>query len=213
MLKNTKTAAKVSAFIGSIFGRLPLHPSHYTILSVVAAIAGCLLWMNGMKAYGLVAFLVALLVDAIDGAVARAKNLVTEEGAFLDGISDRLVEFFMLFAFLFSGFASDMQIAAALVTVLFFGTCMTAFVKAYSSHSGLLAREHALRMPGFLERGERVALLVLAALLSTLGYGGDAELVIYLAAVLSVVTFMQRIWLATRPISSSPAPPRQAPPA
>ena len=108
------------------------------------------------------------MFDAIDGAVAREKNLVSKKGAFLDGISDRLVEFFLILA-LFK-FTTDSTTQLLLLAILFFGTVMTAFVKAYAEHSQIIKHNEALCMPGILERTERSILLLLALMFFVFGY-------------------------------------------
>ena len=125
----------------------------------------------------------------MDGAIARAKNLTSKEGAFLDGVSDRLVEFFLILALL--KFAVG-EYQLLLVTILFFGTAMTSFVKAYAEHSQVLSHEEAVKMPGILERAERSILLLAALILFTFQMFDIFAIAIYATAILSVLTFLQR---------------------
>ena len=118
--------------MGDFFKWLPCHPNDITILSFAAAIAGSY-FIFLREPLGLAFFLLAFLFDGLDGAVARAKKLETAFGAYLDGILDRLVEFFALLPLFFN---STLMVPSLLV--LFFGSCMTAFSKAYASHRGLM---------------------------------------------------------------------------
>ncbi len=197
MLKNTKFAKEASEKIGSLFRALPFHPTTYTLLSVLFALVGLASWISGFVIEAFALFILAMLIDAIDGAVARAKNLVSKKGAFLDGISDRLVEFFLLLCLMHS-FSSNSGIAAGLVVILFFGTCMTSFVKAYAEHSGLLSNVDAKKLPGLLERAERVVLLMLVMVLVLLNQGTYAAYVIWITAFLAFVTFVQRVLTVAR---------------
>src|SRR3989339_404704 len=113
MLKNTQLAGKTSESIGNLFKMLPFHPTTYTLFSVIFALAGLITWINGQAIIGFVLFVLALFIDAIDGAVARAKNLTSKQGAFLDGIADRLVEFCIVLALFFS-FANNFQMQLAI---------------------------------------------------------------------------------------------------
>jgi len=206
MLKNSQFADRISELLGSLFKSLPLHPTTYTLLSVVLAAAGLVSWVQGpvswvmgleFRVLGFALFLLALFIDAIDGAVARAKNLTSKQGAFLDGISDRLVEFFIVLALFFS-FANDIQMQLALIVVLFFGTCMTAFVKAYAEHFQLLNHESAAKMPGLLERAERTVLLMI--IISMIVFGNEVYVVylVWVVALLAFATFVQRVSLIAK---------------
>ena len=191
MLKPTPLAKSVSESLGRLFGWVPLHPNTITAIAVIFSIAGSVLFLCPCQyPAGFAFFLLAFFLDAVDGAVARAKKLTSKKGAFLDGISDRLVEFFLVLALFVS--ATEPAAKLLLVAILFFGTCMTAFVKAYAEHSGLLGHETAKRMPGLLERAERSVLLLLGPLLQITGYGAYLVYLLALIALLSAATFLQR---------------------
>lgn len=195
MLKNLPFARTVSIQLGKLFAFVPLDPNSLTLTSVFLAILGYLAYAPTLEAMvmSFVIFIIAFFLDAIDGAVARAKNKTSKEGAFLDGISDRIVEFFLLLTILqFFSFNDWMQ--TVVVSILFFGTGMTSFVKAYAEHKGLLTHEQAERMPGILERTERSLLLIAAFALLIFGYAQYGIYVLYAAAALSVITFLQRFF-------------------
>lgn len=193
MLKSAGAAGGISSFLGKYLGWVPLSPNQVTVLSVLCAVAGFVLFCSGNQWYGFAAFALAFVLDAVDGAVARARGETSRIGGFLDGVSDRLVEFFLLLSLLFvplgMPFAPD---AAWILFVLFFGTCMAAFVKAYANYQGVLQKEEADRMPGLLERGERGALLMVFVLLVLYGFA-YAWVLFAIIAALSLLTFLQRV--------------------
>lgn len=193
MLKSAGAAGGISSFLGKYLGWVPLSPNQVTVLSVLCAVAGFVLFCSGNQWYGFAAFALAFVLDAVDGAVARARGETSRIGGFLDGVSDRLVEFFLLLSLLFvplgMPFAPD---AAWILFVLFFGTCMAAFVKAYANYQGVLQKEEADRMPGILERGERGALLMVFVLLVLYGFA-YAWVLFAIIAALSLLTFLQRV--------------------
>lgn len=194
MLKSSDAAKKTSNILGKIFAWVPLHPTAITLLSLILAILAYLVFNpfdNIAKYYSLSLFLLAFFFDAVDGAVAREKNLVSKKGAFLDGISDRLVEFFLILALFKS--VIDPTIQLLLLVVLFFGTVMTAFVKAYAEHSEIMKHNEALCMPGILERTERSILLLLALIFFLFGYSNLFLTDLFLTAVLSIITFVHRV--------------------
>lgn len=195
MLKNTKTGKETSNFLGKLFAGLPLHPNSITILSVIMAILGYVTWLPNIeyKIESTVLFILAFFFDAIDGAIARAKKLASNEGAFLDGIADRIVEFFLIMT-LFKMFVFNFEIVGLLSYILFFGTCMTSFVKAYAEHQGNLKHEDALAMPGFFERTERSLALIIIFITINLEYYQIAKALLYITAALSIITFGERFW-------------------
>lgn len=191
MLKNSKMGKGFSGMLGNAFRNVPLHPNTITYFSVVFALLGYAAYdYNGW--YALCLFALAFFVDALDGAVARAKNMSSAKGAFIDGVCDRLVEFFIILVlFKTADFTLVLEKDSWLLIVLFFGTGMTSFVKAYAEHAGVMKHEEAVKMPGMLERAERSILLVVALILALL-QNEYAAAVIMFTATLSFLTFVQR---------------------
>ncbi|MFH2105663.1 MAG: CDP-alcohol phosphatidyltransferase family protein [Candidatus Micrarchaeota archaeon] len=205
MLKSTKTAEKASSKLGSVLKFIPIDPNAITLLSVILAIMalGIVVLDQGFETIvaSFILFIFAFFFDAVDGAVARAKNLVSIKGGFYDGIADRVVEFcliatlILIYLKISGAYLLSYNMVLVLVSILFFGTCMTSFVKAYSEHQGILKNEEAKKLPGFLERAERSVLLLLAFLMLILGKMQFAEWDLYLVAALSILTFLQRFVL------------------
>lgn len=195
MLKSTKTAEKASGMLGKLLGWVPFDPNTITLTSVFVAVMAVFSFSSTLtgKLSALMLFLIAFALDAIDGAVARAKNKVSDEGAFIDGIADRIVEFCLLITILMM-FPLNTEMQIVIFSILFFGTCMTAFVKAYAEHRGVMKHEKAANLPGLLERAERSVLLLLAFVLLIAGYGLYGIYVLYLVAGLSLITFLQRFF-------------------
>jgi phosphatidylglycerophosphate synthase len=192
MLKSSGLSRGASGFLGKLFGWIPLSPNAITVIAVLFSVAGFVAFLYSELIVGFALFVLAFLLDAVDGAIARAKGLVSRKGAFLDGISDRLVEFFLILALFVS--TSDLTTQLLLLAILFFGTCMTSFVKAYAEHSGLLDNETAKKMPGILERAERSLMLIASAVLVVFSLGSWLIYLLALITVLSLLTFVQRIW-------------------
>ncbi len=168
--------------IGEIIRPLPLHPNHITILSVIFAIAGSyFLWKN--DALGLAFFVLAFAIDGLDGALARAKNLTSNFGAYLDGISDRFVEFFAILPLLFQA-----QLMLPSIFTLFFGTCMVSFSKAYADHREVLDSKTASKLKTLLPRAERVIGIFICLALVQFNYIYEATLLMWALAILSAVS-------------------------
>lgn len=151
--------------------------------------------------FGLILFVVSALCDAIDGAVARARKEESNLGAFIDGVSDRFVEFLFLFSFMFVPLPViyfDAKIWISLV--IFFGTMMPSFIRAYSDHKEVISKKEANAMGGLCERSERIVLLVLGLLASLMT--NTMEYFVYaiiLVIFLSSITALQRLfWILAK---------------
>ncbi len=193
MLKSTKAGDKLSSIFGSVFGKLPLSPNVYTGFSLLFGLMGAYSVFIEHMYYACVCFFLAFFLDGVDGAVARAKNMVSKRGAYIDGITDRLVETIFLISLLglkFPEIFVDMKYWIALN--LAFGTYMTSFARAYADHREAMSKANISRIPGLLERGERVTIYFIA-LLIYLRSPYYSALLLIVAAVLAIITSIQRI--------------------
>ncbi len=154
------------------------NPNGITLLSLLSAGAGLVLFLEGSEAYPWL-FLLAFVLDAVDGAVARAAGKESPFGAFLDGTLDRLVEGLALLTVGLMGYWLEAFL------LFLFGSCLTSFVKAYALSKGL--REPS---PTLLPRYGRVALIALFLFTK-------APLLLYVAvagAVASVAVLLFKAW-------------------
>jgi CDP-diacylglycerol--glycerol-3-phosphate 3-phosphatidyltransferase len=140
------------------------------------------------------------IFDMVDGRVARQTQQVTIFGAFFDSVIDRysdVVLFFGLLVFYARGNRLFYVFLAAFVMI-------TSLMVSYTR-----ARAEALIgkcKVGFMERPERVVLIILGALFNRWGVMAP---VLWLLAVLSTITVVHRIrytWQMTRPSQIPPNP-------
>jgi len=177
-----------------------LTPNAWTLLSLVPALGGMAALMQLQLAWGLVLFALSAFLDIVDGTVARVTHQATAKGAFLDGVVDRYVELMLYLGLLF--YLGKGQFLGlpyeAWFMLLFFGSLMTTFVRAYADHRGIVKGEAELKkMGGLLERFERLMLLYTGMFL---GLFNTQWLVIVIAitVVLANATALQRIAFAIR---------------
>ncbi|MFA5108114.1 MAG: CDP-alcohol phosphatidyltransferase family protein [Candidatus Micrarchaeia archaeon] len=182
MLK--KSFSNFQEKLGEMLKPIPLHPNHITALSVLFAGAGTYFAFGG-NLLAIPMFAISFALDAIDGAIARAKGLTSKFGAYMDGICDRLVEFLALLPlFLFAEF-----VFPALIT-LFFGTCMTSFSKAYASHREIADNKEAAQMKTIMPRAERVIAILIVLALFLYGEVMYAWYLLWAVAAVSVISFI-----------------------
>lgn len=200
-----ETAEWFGVKLGIVFAKIPLTPNQWTVLSVVPAFFGFIALAHYHEmGWGLALFILSALIDAIDGGVARVTGSVSSLGAYLDGMMDRFVEALlfgglMLFGLPDSGIAGyTVPMWQWLVLLLFAGTCMVSFARAYADHRKVVTDPKKLRkMGGVLERAERLV-LVFAGMLLFYASATYLNWAIIIAALLSCLTLAQRIWFVVR---------------
>ncbi|MFA6489255.1 MAG: CDP-alcohol phosphatidyltransferase family protein [Candidatus Micrarchaeia archaeon] len=191
-LKKIPALVSAQKAFGSIFAALPFSANQITVFSVVLAAIGFWFSLSQQVYPSLFFFLLSAAADALDGAVARAKKQVSAYGAYIDGITDRLVEFLFILALL--AYPLPLFILSApllLILILFFGSAMTSFATAYAEHRHVADAKKIAAQPGILPRAERILALALAMFLIPFN-PALASGVLFATAALCMVTFAQR---------------------
>ena len=152
-------------------------------LCVVAAV---LVWQDELLLGG-IAFVVGSVCDTLDGRYSRMSGKGTQFGAFLDSTLDRIEEGVVLaaVAVLFSRDGEDGAVAALVIAVL--ASLMVSYTRARAEALGVECKV------GIADRAVRVVILSAGLLLAGLGLD-VLEISVYVLAVLSVITVLQRIW-------------------
>jgi len=207
--ENREKFKKIEIKTGEFFSKLGPTPNQYTLISLFFAIlAFYFLIKNPSTAKGgdermfididlilaLIFFLLATILDFIDGAVARFTQKATKKGAYLDTISDRYIEGIILLGFLFLPLADFLLPAKVWIFLALFGSFLTTYSKAAAKEKEMVTEE---LKKGLLGRGERVILIFLAMLLGIF----NLSFVIYpiiILAIFSNITAFQRIYLALK---------------
>ncbi|HEV3473611.1 MAG TPA: CDP-alcohol phosphatidyltransferase family protein [Actinomycetota bacterium] len=174
--------------VGRLVSKGRISPNAVTVTGVVVQGVVALYILQGkLLVAGLIA-IVAGLLDAVDGAVAKASGRTTRFGALLDSTTDRLSDalFFLPVAWLY-GVAPDIAErdepwVAAIALVALVASFLVSYVKARAEGLGLECNV------GIAERAERVILLIAALVFSSL-----LPAIMVLLAALSTITVAQRI--------------------
>ncbi len=153
------------------------------VLIVVTSLA--YLWHGSPLIYGLT-LAVSFAFDALDGAVARRRDMCSRSGGYFDAVVDRYQELAVLATLAYVHDAWPLALAA------FSGSVLTSYAKARTAIEMPVSNEN---WPDFFERLERVIflslVLVVAGLVPTYG---DAIVVggLVIFALLSHATALQR---------------------
>lgn len=195
LYKKREKFSSLSVHAGRIFGRLPLTPNQWTILSLAPAILGLIAAFYGSFLLAAVFFGLTAVFDIIDGAVARAKAKASDFGAYLDTIIDRYVEFIIIISIFFLNLPSFFLPIGVWIIILIFGSMLSTYAKSASAEKNLVRNQggHGIK-GGLLEHPDRLILLFLIFLLSaSLASRPYASYVLMLMAVLVNISALQRI--------------------
>jgi CDP-diacylglycerol--glycerol-3-phosphate 3-phosphatidyltransferase len=125
----------------------------------------------------------------VDGRVARATNQVTRFGGFFDSVIDRYSDLALLVGLLVWYGNINRQLYVVLTAIVMMGTVMVSYTRARSE------TEIPTCKVGFMERPERVVLLILGAL------GDRMAPALWVLAILSNLTVAHRMiftWQETK---------------
>lgn len=170
---------------------IPFSPSTITLFSLLFAFISAYFIFSSCVAYGALFALIALLLDGIDGIVARAKRQATRFGAYFDGISDRIVEFVILASMLGLAWPNPTLASYSIIIIIAFGTFLTSFAKAYADHKGTITKSKIKKMHCLFERAER-SIFIFASLLLYILEPSLSMYLLALTSALSVIAFLQR---------------------
>ena len=170
-------------------GRTRLTPTMLTTAGVVlCAIASIIVYFE-YKAWwlflvGAAVFALGSILDILDGALARTRNLITPFGAFLDSMVDRIGEAFMLGAIALVLMRDGNEWGVALTIAALTGSVLVSYTRAKAELLGLKGDV------GLGSRAERVFVITIGVALGSVGALPWAMLVL---AVTAWITALQRV--------------------
>jgi len=162
----------------------PIFITIFAFLSALASAASYYVAAHTPLYYFLAAFLLALsgLLDAIDGAVARRLGMVSEVGAFLDSVLDKLGECAVYIAIIVSGAVSVFWGSLALASSI-----MVSYVRHRAEPLKV-----SLKGVGFMERAERMIFLIAASVIAPF-MPKALEITMILISIFALITVIWRI--------------------
>lgn len=173
--------------IGNALAAIGVTPAVMTFLGLSVVIVGSVVIANGELAVGAAILLGGSLLDGLDGAVARASDSVTAQGAFLDAAFDRLGEI-AAFAGLAVAMVGDARILLLIILSLG-GAILVPYMRARAEAEGFDGRG------GLMGRAERVILFSAGLVF------GLVELMLWVFVVLVWLTAFSRFWNTYRSLA------------
>ena len=166
------------------FRSVPLTPNQLTVTGFLLNVVAGVLIYEEHWVWAAVVFVVGSVIDALDGALARAHGKMTPFGGFLDSTLDRMSEGVVLGAIALVFADRDEMVALACVFVALVGSFLISYTRAKAEALGLKGDV------GLMARAERIVLLAVALPFAGLGV---LPYVIYVLAVLTTITVIQRM--------------------
>ena len=169
---------------------LHLTPNMITVIGLLITVAAAGLVAGGWLLIGAAVLSAGSLLDAVDGALARAQGGETAFGSFLDSTLDRASEAILyvgIAAWLFSALERPMLPVLAVLVALT-GSFLVSYARARAEGIGLSASV------GLAPRTERLVLIIAGVALAGLGFTPVLIGILFLIAALTIVTVIQRIW-------------------
>jgi CDP-diacylglycerol--glycerol-3-phosphate 3-phosphatidyltransferase len=196
----------VAKVVAPLIGRLArsgVTPDAITVLGTLGAVAGAVgLIATGHLFWGAFTVTVFVLLDMLDGALARARGGGSVFGAVLDSTGDRAADaaIFGALVWWFSG-AGDNRLLVLLALLCLVLGVLTSYIKARAEGVGLSADV------GVVERTERLILVLVGTGFAGLGipYALHVALSVLLAG--SAVSVVQRVLVVRRGGRGPAAPP------
>jgi CDP-diacylglycerol--glycerol-3-phosphate 3-phosphatidyltransferase len=179
-------------------------PDMVTVAGTVGTVAASLgLLATGHLFVGTLAIAALVLMDSLDGVMARARGGSTRFGAFLDSTLDRVADaavFGALAWWLLRG--ADEPLLAALSLYCLVTAVVTSYAKARAEGLGMTCDV------GVAERSERLVLVLVGAGFEGLGVPHVLPAMLWVLTVLTTVTVGQRVAEVRRQSGSLPSAAR-----
>jgi phosphatidylglycerophosphate synthase len=163
------------------FAASRINPNFLTFTGFAVNGLAAYLFAYGYFRWAGATIILAGVFDMTDGRVARVSNRVTPFGGFFDSVMDRYSDLVLLIGLLVYYGRINRSFYVVLVAVGMIGSVMVSYTRARAENLIPSCKV------GFLERPERVVLIIIGAMFDRMGP------VLWIIAVLANVTVIHRI--------------------
>src|SRR6516162_393554 len=181
-----------TSFIGLVCGKIidvivrvlalsRIHPNVLTFLGLLINVWAAFLFAEGKFRWAAAVVIGAGLFDMVDGRVARATDRVTRFGGFFDSVLDRYSDLALFMGLLVYYASINRFFYIVLTAIVMTGSVMVSYSRARAECTIPKCKI------GFLERPERVVLIIIGALFDRMAP------VLWVIAVLSNLTVIHRM--------------------
>ncbi len=180
----TRLRPVASRLLSRLSARLAVLPADfYTVLGLVMVVPYLYACSLGRPLEAAILLLAGAAMDALDGAVARARGEAGPRGAYLDSLLDRVAD---------AGYAAGLLLLGFgvwSVYLLAVGSLLVSYARArFEALAG-----GSMEGRGLMERGDRVLALAAVLLLAASGRWLAAQALLELVVALVWLTFLERL--------------------
>lgn len=168
--------------IAAFFLKLGISANTVTLLGLAGHVLAAFFVASGWIAAGGITVLLLAPFDFLDGTLARLSGSSSKFGGFLDSVTDRYSEFFILGGLLWYYLQASNELACMLTYLAAAGSILVSYVRARAEGLGLDCKV------GLLTRVERYIVLVPALIFNFPLVG------LWILAVFTNITALQRIF-------------------
>lgn len=183
-LKARKKVAPILEPIARVLAKIGVTPTVVTILGLAITIGGAVMIANGLLWQGGFVAGFGVLLDALDGPLARLKGTASDRGAFLDTMSDRFGEIAVWVGL--GVYLRDDPVGLILCLVALAFSLLVPYIRAKAESWGAEGRG------GWMGRAERMIVALVGIILA--GFGLPVLIpMLWVFVVLTGLTVLQRI--------------------
>ncbi|MCC7234186.1 MAG: CDP-alcohol phosphatidyltransferase family protein [Bryobacterales bacterium] len=175
------TCNQVISAIVRLFTALRIHPNVLTLIGLVINIFAAVLLAQGRFLAAGWVITGAAIFDMVDGRVARESNQVTRFGGFFDSVVDRYSDLGLLMGLLVYYANINRPLYVVLTAIVMTASVMISYTRSRAENTIPKCKV------GFLERPERIVLLIIGALFNRI------PAVLWVIAVLGNITVIHRM--------------------
>lgn len=195
MLSNTigKICQAILDLIVRGISLLRINPNFLTFIGFIITLLAAVYLAQGMFLHAGVVIIFSSIFDILDGKVARVTNSETKFGAFFDSVLDRYSDMALFLGLIIHYSRFQQMTYVVLAGIVMMGAVMTSYTRARAE--SLIPSCKV----GFLERPERLVLLIIGTLFNKMAP------VLWVMAVMSNLTVAHRIfqtWNQTSKVAS-----------
>src|ERR1700735_4311131 len=176
-----------------------INPNVLTAFGLFVNLWAALLFAEGMFRSAAAVIFMAGFLDMLDGQVARREQRVTAFGAFFDSTLDRYSDMALYMGLLVFYAVNGRASYVVLAAVATAGSVMVSYARARAESLIPTCKV------GFMERPERLVLLIIGGLFNRMGHGLRG------VATLSTITVIHRVLRAWRELRAGRALPEASP--
>jgi len=179
-------AEKITYPIARKIAALNISPNTITVVGFVISTTYLPLIAYGKPLLALFVIALSGSMDILDGAVAKITGKTSKLGSFLDSTLDRIEDIIFIFGLRF------LKIDELLIYSFLALSLMISYMRAKGESLGLKVEGR-----GIVERAERIILIMTIILFSMISFN-IALAIMYLAVILSLISFIQRFYFITK---------------